>query len=133
MAKADQLKARAEALRKKAQDRDQSGPAPDAEPVLADEPAAASPRPDRPRSSTSSSRRSSTSSEAPPLAKPVRSTVDLPPVLHANLKAWLGESAVQLGRSRITTQDVVRTMVRRLLTDETFARKIRDDLRKELQ
>lgn len=64
-----------------------------------------------------------------PHVKNIRSTVDLPPARHAQLKAWLGETAVMIGRSRVTTQDVVRTMVDRLLTDETFARKIRDDLR----
>jgi len=63
--------------------------------------------------------------------KPIRSTVDLAPMRHAQLKAWCGETAVQLGKSRVTTQDVVRAMVERLLTDETFARNIRADLKKE--
>lgn len=62
-------------------------------------------------------------------AKPIRNTVDLSPYHHASLKAWCGETAVSIGSSRITTQDVLRAMVARLLTDETLARKIRDDLR----
>jgi hypothetical protein len=61
--------------------------------------------------------------------KPVRSTVDLPPVQHAALKSWCGETAVEIGRSRVTTQDVLRALVARLLTDETLARKIRHDIR----
>lgn len=66
---------------------------------------------------------------AKPHVKPIRSTVDLPPTRHAALKAWCGETAVEIGRSRVTTQDVMRALVGRLLTDETLARKIREDLR----
>lgn len=61
--------------------------------------------------------------------KPVRSTVDLLPARHAQLKAWCGETAIMIGRSRVTTQNVMNALVARLLTDETLARKIRDDLR----
>lgn len=63
--------------------------------------------------------------------KPVRSTVDLSPARHAALKRWSGEIAVEIGRSRVTTQDVLRALVVRLLTDEVLARKIRDDLRQD--
>jgi hypothetical protein len=69
---------------------------------------------------------------ANPHVKPIRNTVDLPPVKHAELKSWCGETAVMVGRSRVTTQDVLRALVGRLLTDETLARKVRDDLRKDL-
>lgn len=65
--------------------------------------------------------------------KPIRSTVDLPPARHHALRAWCDETAVQLGKARVTTQDVMRTLVARVLTDETLARKIRDDLRKGVQ
>jgi hypothetical protein len=63
--------------------------------------------------------------------KPVRSTVDLSPARHAALKRWSGEIAVEIGRSRVTTQDVLRALVVRLLTDEVLARKIQDDLRQD--
>jgi hypothetical protein len=62
-------------------------------------------------------------------AKPVRNTVDLSPHQHASLKAWCGETAVSIGSSRVTGQDVLRALVARLLTDETLVRKIREDLR----
>lgn len=61
-------------------------------------------------------------------AKPVRATVDLSPSQHARLKAWCGETAVEFGRARVTTQDVLRALVDRLLRDEALAAAIRDDL-----
>jgi hypothetical protein len=64
-----------------------------------------------------------------PRVKPVRSTVDLAPTHHVQLKAWCGETAVEVGRARVTTQDVMRALVIRLLTDEALARKVRADLR----
>jgi len=76
------------------------------------------------------------SAPAPPAAptvraKPVRSTVDLPSGRHSSLKTWCTETATELGRARVTTQDVVNALVHRLLTDETLARKIRQDLRNQ--
>lgn len=64
-----------------------------------------------------------------PLAKPVRRTVDLSPTQHAQLAAWCTETAREIGRARVTGQDVLRALVARLLTDEVLARKIRADLR----
>jgi hypothetical protein len=61
-------------------------------------------------------------------AKPVRATVDLSPGQHARLRAWCGQTAVEFGRARVTTQDVLRALVDRLLRDEVLAAAIRDDL-----
>jgi hypothetical protein len=69
--------------------------------------------------------------DAAPHAKPIRSTVDLAPVRHASLKAWCGETAVMIGRSRVTTQDVFRALVERLLTDETLAGHVRDAIKNQ--
>jgi hypothetical protein len=65
----------------------------------------------------------------PVLSKPVRSTLDLPPATHRDLQAWLGESAVRLGRARVTKQDVLEALVKRLLTDETLTKRILADLK----
>lgn len=72
-------------------------------------------------------------SAAPVLAKPIRSTVDLPPARHRSLKAWSAETATEIGRARVTTQEVINALVHRMLTDETLARKIRDDLRTDVR
>jgi hypothetical protein len=61
-------------------------------------------------------------------AKPVRCTVDLTPGQHARLRAWCGDSAVELGRARVTTQDVLRALVDLLLADELLTRAIREEL-----
>lgn len=60
----------------------------------------------------------------------VRITVDLPAARHDSLKTWCQETAREQGRVRITAQELVNTLVHRLLTDETLARKIRDDLKR---
>lgn len=68
-----------------------------------------------------------------PKVKPVRSTLDLPPVRYQQMKTWCGETAVMLGRTRVTTQDLLETLVARLLTDESLAVKIREDLVRKAQ
>lgn len=60
--------------------------------------------------------------------KTIRRTVDLKAEHHRSLDAWCAETARELGRARVTGQDALRTLVARLLTDETLARKIKKDL-----
>jgi hypothetical protein len=62
-------------------------------------------------------------------ARPVRRTVDLSPVQHHALAQWCAESAVDLERARITSQDVLASLVRLLLNDAVVAQKVLDDLR----
>jgi hypothetical protein len=57
----------------------------------------------------------------------VRRRMDLSPTHHAKLTAWCNETAVQFGTARVTGHHVLRTLLRRLLTDETLAREIRAD------
>lgn len=65
--------------------------------------------------------------EPPPASppKPVRQTVDLPHARHLAFAAWRMETAVQLGRSRLTTQDALAAVVEVLLTDEMVSRRVR--------
>ena len=58
----------------------------------------------------------------------MRRTVDLSAARHAALTRWCQITAVQLGTARVTGQDVLSALVRRLLTDDTLAREIREDL-----
>lgn len=59
--------------------------------------------------------------------QPVRSTMDLPPDEHAEFLRWAVDASQTIGRS-VQGQNVLRAMVRRLLVDEEFAAKIRQDL-----
>lgn len=65
----------------------------------------------------------------PVRGKPVRITVDLPPSRHDDMKRWTLDTARELGRTRITAQDLVNTLVHRMLSDETLAQQVKDDLR----
>lgn len=62
----------------------------------------------------------------------VRRSIDLSPTHHRKLTEWCAETASEIGAARVTGADVFRTLVARLLTDETLARKVRADLRDEL-
>jgi hypothetical protein len=65
-------------------------------------------------------------------SKAVRRTLDLPPTMHAQLTQWCGETAVQLGVARVTGQDTLAALVRRLLSDPELAQQLRADLAEEL-
>jgi hypothetical protein len=64
--------------------------------------------------------------DRPPRVKDVRRTVDLSPTEHRKLAVWLNEAAAELGRARVTGQDVLRALVVELLTDEELSRRIRE-------
>lgn len=73
--------------------------------------------------------------EAAPAVRPaedagrkVRQTVDLTLDRHKQLGAWRLDTALALGRTRLTTQDVLSAAVDVLLTDESVARRVRHRL-----
>jgi hypothetical protein len=67
-------------------------------------------------------------SAEPVLAKPVRSTLDLPPAVHRDFQSWLNESAILVGKARLTKQEVLEALVRRLMHDDRLAKLILSDL-----
>lgn len=64
--------------------------------------------------------------DRPPRVKDVRRTVDLSPTEHRQLAVWLNEAAAELGRARVTGQDVLRALVIELLTNDELSRRIRE-------
>jgi len=69
----------------------------------------------------------------PAPTKKVRQTVDLPGERHQALATWRLETAVALGRTRLTTQDVLSAMVDVLLDDPGTARRVRARLEQQDQ
>lgn len=65
---------------------------------------------------------------APGRGEPVRRAVMLSYSEHVKLGEWCRATAAELGRSRVTGQDVLRLLVVRLLTDPTLASQLRADL-----
>lgn len=60
-----------------------------------------------------------------PRKKNIRRTVDLSPDQHDRLEIWQRQTARQLGRARVSGQEVLSTLVDRLLEDDDLAREIR--------
>ncbi len=66
---------------------------------------------------------------AAPTTARVRRTVDLGPADHRSLQAWCTDAAEELGRARVTGQDVLSALVARLVRDGELSTAIRGDLR----
>lgn len=60
-----------------------------------------------------------------------RLTIDLISPEYRDFATWRDGAADQLGRARITAQDTVRLLVRRLLADEKLQRDLIAELRRE--
>ncbi len=61
--------------------------------------------------------------------KPVRMTLDLAPALHAEFDDWTTRTFRKLGLARINRADVLRVLVRQLLSDPATAERVREALR----
>ncbi|MEU7817041.1 hypothetical protein [Pseudonocardia sp. NPDC049154] len=61
----------------------------------------------------------------------VRQTVDLSEQRHKELAAWRMETALALGVTRVTTQDVLAAAVNAILRDPTVARHVRAQIETE--
>lgn len=62
----------------------------------------------------------------------VRTTVDLEPAMHRELRALLADVAAELGRTRVTASDAHRVLVRRLLRDPATRAQFLEDCRDQL-
>jgi hypothetical protein len=65
-----------------------------------------------------------------PDRKPVRTTVDLRPEEYEAFLEWCAAVAKDAGRPRVHGQQVMRVLVRRLLTDQRLARQVAADIKK---
>jgi hypothetical protein len=63
--------------------------------------------------------------------KPVRMTLDMAPVLHADLEDWTTKVSRQLGRGRVVRADVLRVLVRQLLDDPETQERVKEALRRQ--
>lgn len=61
-------------------------------------------------------------------ATTVRQTVDITTRRHAQFAAWRMETALALGRNRLSVQDALAALVDAVLFDETVARHVRVQL-----
>ena len=74
---------------------------------------------------------SSVTSSLPVSIKPIRISLDLAPALFDQLTEWRTRAARQLGRGRVTNADVLRVLVRMLMTDEDLTARVITSLRRE--
>jgi hypothetical protein len=75
---------------------------------------------------------SSQTTVMPPVSvKPIRISLDLAPALFDQLTEWRTRAARQLGRGRVTNADVLRVLVRMLLSDTELTARVVSELRRE--
>jgi hypothetical protein len=69
--------------------------------------------------------------QRPEPPKKVRQTVDISGERHLQLAAWKFDTALTLGRSRLSVQDVLSATIDVLLDDEQMARRVRARLEEQ--
>jgi hypothetical protein len=65
---------------------------------------------------------------APLRTAPVRLTVDLPPVMHRQLRGWCRDTADALGVTNVAMADAVKVLVDLMLADDQLAERVRTGL-----
>lgn len=74
---------------------------------------------------TTNARESRTDASSPTVrVRPVRLTVDVTPADHAALARWCLDAAGELGLARVAGQELVRSLLRRALEDQTLRAQI---------
>ncbi|MCD2191731.1 hypothetical protein [Actinomycetospora soli] len=110
-------------------------PQSDAAPVPTDEPTQGVPEPHSPPQTSpapAGARRQGSSAKVTEQSGMVRTTVDLAPAMHRELRALLADVAADLGRTRVTASDAHRVLVRRLLNDPSAREQFVADCREQL-
>lgn len=64
-------------------------------------------------------------------ARTVRLTVDVPPQDHTELLQWCLGAAGQLGVTRVTGQEVLRTLLNKFLTDDKLGEQVLADIARQ--
>jgi hypothetical protein len=65
--------------------------------------------------------------------RPVRTTVDLAPEMHRELKRWLVRAAAELDVVEVPLAEVFRVLIRRLVLDAEWEKQTHADLRDGMQ
>ncbi len=65
------------------------------------------------------------------VARKVRLTVDLMAPEFREFRHWREDTAEELGRAKVTNQDILRILVRQLLSDEELQARVRAQLQRE--
>ena len=66
-------------------------------------------------------------------ARKVRLTVDVMTPEFREFRRWREDTAEELGRATVTNQDILRILVRQLLSDEDLQARVRATLQREAQ
>lgn len=124
MSKAEELAAKAARIRER-QAAAAVEPLTSGDPGLSEQASASSPHAGAP----TNARRPRADASSPTVrVRPVRLTVDVAPADHAALARWCLDAAGELGLARVAGQELVRSLLRRALEDQTLRAEITNEV-----